>query len=69
MPRTIDRIALDQIFLEARSHNAWQDRDVPEATLRELLDIVSSPRRRRNVFDHIFPRATGRRRWRRRSAR
>lgn len=40
MPEPIDRTALDQIFLQARSHNAWQDRDVPETTLRELLDIV-----------------------------
>jgi 3-hydroxypropanoate dehydrogenase len=30
--------ALDQLFLSARTHNAWQTRDVPEALLRQLVD-------------------------------
>ena len=32
--------ALDQLFLEARSHNAWRDEDVPEEVLKELVDIT-----------------------------
>jgi 3-hydroxypropanoate dehydrogenase len=31
---------LDQIFREARTHNAWLDRDVPDALLHELIDLV-----------------------------
>ena len=30
MADRISEQALDQLFLQARSHNAWQDRDVPE---------------------------------------
>ena len=40
MSDRIDVSALDRLFLQARTHNAWQDRDVPDALLRELLDIV-----------------------------
>lgn len=40
MADRIDQRALDQIFLEARTHNAWQDRDVPDALLRELVDTM-----------------------------
>jgi 3-hydroxypropanoate dehydrogenase len=29
-----------QLFHEARTHNAWQDRDVPDALLRELVSLV-----------------------------
>lgn len=29
-----------QLFDEARTHNAWQDRDVPDALLRELVSLV-----------------------------
>lgn len=32
--------ALDQLFREARTHNAWQDRPVPESLLREALDLA-----------------------------
>lgn len=32
--------ALAQLFLDARTHNAWQDRDVPDALLRRLVDIL-----------------------------
>jgi 3-hydroxypropanoate dehydrogenase len=31
---------LDQIFGEARTHNAWLDNDVPDALLHELIDLV-----------------------------
>ena len=37
---TIDDRALDQLFREARTHNKWQDRPVPEAKLRELYDLL-----------------------------
>lgn len=37
---TIDERALDQLFREARTHNKWQDRPVPDAKLRELYDLV-----------------------------
>src|SRR5258708_26150470 len=33
-------VALDQIFLQARTHNAWQAKDVPDALLHELADIL-----------------------------
>ena len=32
--------ALDQIFLQARTHAAWQRKDVPEALLRRLYDLA-----------------------------
>ena len=32
--------ALDRLFREARTHNAWQDRPVSDDTLRELYDLV-----------------------------
>jgi len=31
---------LDQIFRESRTHNAWLDKDVPDALLHELVDLV-----------------------------
>jgi 3-hydroxypropanoate dehydrogenase len=31
---------LNQIFLEARTHNKWQDKPVPDELLRQLVDIV-----------------------------
>ncbi|MGD9829772.1 MAG: malonic semialdehyde reductase [Hyphomicrobiaceae bacterium] len=40
MTQKLDRAALDQLFLEARTHNAWQDKDVPEALLRELVELM-----------------------------
>lgn len=32
--------ALGQIFLDARTHNKWQQRDVPGDVLRELVDTL-----------------------------
>ena len=40
MTRRIDKAALDQLFLEARTHNWWQDREVPDSLLRELVDLM-----------------------------
>ncbi|GHB10675.1 malonic semialdehyde reductase [Salinicola rhizosphaerae] len=37
---SLDEHALAQLFLDARTHNAWQDQEVSEQTLRELYDMV-----------------------------
>ncbi|WP_437123988.1 malonic semialdehyde reductase [Fodinicurvata fenggangensis] len=34
--KSLDQEALDQIFLQARTHNAWQDRPVPDSLLQRL---------------------------------
>jgi 3-hydroxypropanoate dehydrogenase len=31
---------LDQLFRDARTHNAWQDRDVPDAVLHDVVDLL-----------------------------
>ncbi len=31
---------LDQLFRDARTHNGWRDRDVPDALLHELVDLL-----------------------------
>ncbi|MEO5338730.1 MAG: malonic semialdehyde reductase [Magnetospirillum sp. WYHS-4] len=36
----LDPSALDQLFRQARTHNAWQDRPVPESLLREAWDLA-----------------------------
>jgi len=36
----ISTAALDQLFREARTHNFWQNKDVPEAQIREALDLA-----------------------------
>ncbi len=38
MPALLDQTALDQLFLEAHTHNAWQGRPVPDELLRRLYD-------------------------------
>jgi len=40
MSKPIAREPLEQIFLDARTHNAWQDRDLSDEILRELVDIM-----------------------------
>jgi 3-hydroxypropanoate dehydrogenase len=37
---TIDDAALDQLFREARTANAWTDRPVPDDKLREMYDLL-----------------------------
>lgn len=32
--------ALDQLFRTARTHNAWLDKDVPDALLHEMADLL-----------------------------
>ena len=39
MSRT-DIGVLRQAFLEARTHNAWQDKEVPDSLLRELVEMA-----------------------------
>jgi 3-hydroxypropanoate dehydrogenase len=39
MPARLDDAALKQLFLEARTHRAWQPRDVPDSLLKELFDL------------------------------
>ena len=36
----LDDAALDTLFRLARTHNKWQDRPVPEATLRAMFDLL-----------------------------
>ncbi len=36
----IDDTALDRLFREARTHNAWQEESVGEAALRRLYDLM-----------------------------
>jgi 3-hydroxypropanoate dehydrogenase len=36
----LDNAALDQLFRAARSHNAWQDKAVPDSLLTELHDLM-----------------------------
>lgn len=40
MPTALDSQALDQLFRAARTHHAWLDRPVDEATLRELYALT-----------------------------
>ena len=36
----LDNAALDQLFRAARSHNAWQDKPVPDSLLHELHELM-----------------------------
>ena len=38
--KKLDLKALDTLFLEARTYNAWQDRDVPLDLLEEIYDLA-----------------------------
>jgi len=40
MPNRIDDAALRQLFLDARTHNKWRPKDVPDSLLKELVDIM-----------------------------
>ncbi|PLX72972.1 MAG: malonic semialdehyde reductase [Azoarcus sp.] len=39
--QTLTDSVLDRLFLEARTHNAWQDRPVSEDVLRQLYSLTS----------------------------
>jgi 3-hydroxypropanoate dehydrogenase len=40
MPTAITTHCLNQIFLEARTHNKWQDKPVSDELLRQLVDVA-----------------------------
>ncbi len=40
MSAKLSNEALKQLFTEARTHNGWRDEDVPDALLREAVDIA-----------------------------
>lgn len=40
MSHTLDDAALAQLFLDARTHNAWQQKDVPDSLLLRLVDTL-----------------------------
>ena len=40
MSNVLDDKALDQIFREAQTHNAWLDKPVSDETLRQLYDVM-----------------------------
>jgi 3-hydroxypropanoate dehydrogenase len=40
MTNRLDAAALGQLFLEARTHRAWQSREVSDDTLKELVDLM-----------------------------
>ena len=40
MASAIDAAALDQLFLTARTHNKWLDKDVPDNLLKQLVDVM-----------------------------
>ena len=39
-PAPLPERCLDQIFYEARTHNKWFDRDIPDATLHEFVNLL-----------------------------
>lgn len=40
MSQAIDDAALAQLFLDARTHNKWQQKDVPDSLLVQLVDVL-----------------------------
>lgn len=40
MAHALNTDALDQLFLKARSHNSWLDRQVPDALLHQLYELL-----------------------------
>ena len=40
MSQAIDEAALKQLFLDARTHNKWQKKDVPDTLLHRLVDVL-----------------------------
>ena len=41
MTKALDQAAFDQLFLEARTQNAWKEGEISDDTLRRLFDIVN----------------------------
>ncbi len=40
MTNAISQEALDQLFLKARTHNAWLDKPVPDGLLKQIVEIM-----------------------------
>ncbi len=40
MSNPIDHAALRQVFLDARTHNKWEAKDVPESVLQQLVRLL-----------------------------
>src|SRR5690606_29105869 len=40
MSQALDDAALAQLFLDARTHNAWQQKEVPDSLLVQLVDML-----------------------------
>jgi 3-hydroxypropanoate dehydrogenase len=40
MAESIAKDCLDRIFLQARTHNKWLEKPVPDETLRQLVDVM-----------------------------
>jgi 3-hydroxypropanoate dehydrogenase len=40
MAQAIDDAALAQLFLDARTHNKWQPKDVPDSLLHQLVEVL-----------------------------
>lgn len=40
MSKSLNETALDQLFRSARSHNGWQDREVSDAQLQQIYDLM-----------------------------
>ncbi len=40
MSDILDQKALDTLFFEARTHNAWKQKDVPDELLRSIVDVM-----------------------------
>ena len=40
MPTKLDAAAFNQLFFDARTHNSWQAREVPDSLLHELADTL-----------------------------
>jgi 3-hydroxypropanoate dehydrogenase len=38
--KSLDNNALEQLFLNARTHNGWQDKPVSEELLKQLYDLI-----------------------------
>ena len=40
MADALSKTAIDQLFLEARTHNAWTAQPVADSQLRQLVDVM-----------------------------
>jgi len=40
MNTPLDQKALDSLFLKARSHNGWQEKELPEGILQQIYDLT-----------------------------